>query len=102
MISNFPLVLFVYEVSFNVSNYKICNFWEQAKQILWGTLEIIESEEWWIFEESDKFDLNKTSKMEPDKLDAIDAEKWWSKTNNFAKAIFPISVHFIKSIKGFW
>ena len=53
LISKFPSVLFGYEVSFNVNNYKICNFWEQTKQMLRGILEIIESEEWWIFEEND-------------------------------------------------
>ena len=77
-------------------------FDKKAKQILWGISEIVESNEWRICEESDGFGLKKTSQKEPDKLDWIHVDAQWSKKNNFAKYIFPIYVHFIRDIKGFW
>ena len=64
----------------------------------WGISEIVESDEWQICDESDKFGLNKTSPKEPDKLDWIHVDAPWSKTNNFAKCFFPMSVHFISNI----
>ena len=51
--------------------WKVWNFWEKSQQISWRILEIVESEEWRICDESDKFGLNKISQMEPDKLDWI-------------------------------
>ena len=39
------------------------------------TLEIIESDEWLICEESGEFGLSKTSQKEPDKLDWIHANE---------------------------
>ena len=39
------------------------------KKILWGILEIVESDEWQICAESDKFGLNKTSQKKPDRSD---------------------------------
>ena len=73
-----------------------------TKQISWGILEIVESEEWLIWDESDEFSLNKTSKKKLDKLDWIHADAPWSKTNKFGKYFFPMFVHFITNIKGFW
>ena len=42
---------------------------EKKKKMSWGISEIVESDEWQICDESDKFGLNKTSPKEPDKLD---------------------------------
>ena len=42
---------------------------KKTKKILWGILEIGESDEWQTCAGSDKFGLNKTSQKKPEKLD---------------------------------
>ena len=129
LISKFPLVLVDYEVSFNIHSYKWNKKnWKGSAWKYWLPLaskalpyflkgmkffrknktEIVRNfgNSWkWqmaICEEKGEFGLNKT--FQKTLINWIESTlmRYGPKKNNFAKYTFPIPVHFMSNIKGFW